>query len=222
MNNSLSFKDNYSELFPRCWSPFSAHNVTPSFTGAIGFALCYLRTLMWVRHPRFPPSFIGECLWIKSLVFWQEGQPVSRCHINYGIRNFFFRPDFTDEYLQWWQCHHPTEQNLLVSSVGLCNHRNMYAQRHVKTTSLLLQQGTAFTTSYWMKCKNKYRQFLKSSSCVMVFSKICMLARFVLMLEVYIKIIWNNKHFLCQWCLWEGSRQFRQATWLPGTPVLDD
>lgn len=43
-----------------------------------------------------------------------------------------------------------------------------------------------------LKCKNKYRQFLKSSSCMAVFSKICMLVRFVLMPEVYIKIIWTT------------------------------
>lgn len=61
-----------------------------------------------------------------------------------------------------------------------------------------------------LKCKKKSRQFLNLSSCRAAFSKICTLVSFILMLKVYIKIM-NNKHFLCQWCLWKGRGQFRQG-----------
>lgn len=75
----------------------------------------------------------------------------------------------------------------------LCNHRSMYAQRHAQTTLLLLQPGHCFH-HILLKSKNKCWQFLNSSSCRMVFSKICKLVSFILMLEMYIKIIWitNN------------------------------
>lgn len=182
--------------------------------------ICHLRRLMWVRHPSLPPSSVGESLWIEGLVFWQERQPVSRCHIDYGIMNFFFWPDLIDELLQWLKCHHFTQQNLFMSSVGLCNHRNVCIKTCINHFSCA-PAGHSFH-HILLKCKNKCRQFLNSGSCRIVFSKICMLVSFILMLEVYIKIIWIANPSYVSGTFERAAGTSDRATWLPGSPVLED
>lgn len=62
-----------------------------------------------------------------------------------------------------------------------------------------------------LKCKNKCRQFLNSSSLRTAFSKICMRVRFILMLEVYIKIVWVTNTLPMSLASLKGQQAFRQG-----------
>ena len=114
-NNSIwithfIFVDKYSKQLARCWSPFSAHSISPSFTSSTGLALhfsCHLRRLVWVRQARLSLSFVGKCLRTDSSLFWRERQLASSCHIDYGYKELLFQHRDVSGLIGMSDCCHP-------------------------------------------------------------------------------------------------------------------